>query len=354
MEREAPVCGLIPGVRGVREIRRSAAIAACALFVAAGCGGGDEPAETTEEAAPAEPELALEEVGEFEEPIALTGAQDGALYIGERAGVVRRMDAPGEKAEVVLDISADVSTEGEGGLLSLAHSPEGDEIFVTYAGRDKKLHLEGFAPGESEADAQKSRRELFAVDHPNEVHWGGHLDFDDDGRLYLSTGEGGPVAPRPLVSQDPDSPLGKLFRLDPDADEPEPELIALGLRNPWQFSIDGTDIWIGDVGDFQQEEVDLASTEMEGAAELRLAGPRGHGRDRGRGQGRAPGGSGAHVRAHRQARRPELRDHRRPRRPRPGAGAARRPLHLRRLLPRRDRVREAVGGGPRRAGADGA
>ena len=48
------------------------------------------------------------------------------------------MDAPGEKTEVVLDISADVSTEGEGGLLSLAHSPEGDEIFVTYSGRDKK------------------------------------------------------------------------------------------------------------------------------------------------------------------------------------------------------------------------
>ena len=44
------------------------------------------PAETTEEALPAEPELALEEIGEFEEPIALTGAPDGALYIGERAG----------------------------------------------------------------------------------------------------------------------------------------------------------------------------------------------------------------------------------------------------------------------------
>ena len=107
-----------------------------------------------------------------------------------------------------------------------------------------------------------SRRELLAIDHPNEVHWGGHLEFDDEGALYLSTGEGGPVAPRPLVSQDPGSPLGKLFRLDPDAAKPEPEMIALGLRNPWQFSIDGTDIWIGDVGDFQQEEVDLASTEV--------------------------------------------------------------------------------------------
>ncbi len=37
--------------------------------------------------------------------------------------------------------------------------------------------------------------------------------------------------------------------------------MAIGLRNPWRFSIDGEDIWIGDVGDFQQEEVDLASTD---------------------------------------------------------------------------------------------
>ena len=232
MERIWSICDLIHGVRGVWEIRRRAAIAVCALLAATGCEGGDEPAETTEKAAPAEPGLALEEIGDFEEPIALTGAPDGALYIAERAGMVRRMDAPGEKAEVVLDISADVSTEGEGGLLSLAHSPEGDEIFVTYAGRDKTLHLEGFEPGESEAEAQKSRRELFAVDHPNEVHWGGHVDFDDDGRLYLSTGEGGPVAPRPLVSQDPGSPLGKLFRLDPDADEARARAHRLGPSQP--------------------------------------------------------------------------------------------------------------------------
>ena len=253
-------------VSGARQIMWSAAVTACAALIGAGCGGGDdagEPAE--EEAPPAKPELALEEIGEFEEPIALTGAEDGSLYVGERAGVVRRFD-PEEKGEpeVVLDISDEVSTEGEGALLSLAHSPGRGEIFVTYAGRDKKLHLEGFTPGASESDAQKSRRELFTADHPNEVHWGGHLAFDSNGMLYLSIGEGGPVAPRPLVSQDPESPLGKLFRLDPGAEKPEPELVALGLRNPWQFSIDGKNIWIGDVGDFQQEEVDLASTDDAG------------------------------------------------------------------------------------------
>ncbi len=247
-------------VREARQITQSAVLIVSICLIAVGCGGGDGSDEPTgEEQAPGQPELVLEEIGEFEEPLALTSATDGTLYVGERAGVVKRIDPEeDEDTETVLDISGEVSTEGEGALLSIAASPKTEEVFVTYSGLDKRLHLEAFIPGD-----EKSRRELLAIEHPNEVHWGGHLEFDDDGRLYLSTGEGGPVAPRPLVSQDPKSPLGKLFRLDPDAEKPEPELIALGLRNPWQFSIDGTDIWIGDVGDFQQEEVDLASTEVK-------------------------------------------------------------------------------------------
>ena len=151
----------------------------------------------------------------------------------ERAGIVKRFDADTlEKPHTVLDISSDVSTEGEGGLLSIAAEPDGDRIFVSYAGLDKKLHLEAVsldAPNEA-----GKRQELLAVDHPNEVHWGGHVALDDDGLLYFSTGDGGPVAPRPLVSQDPEDLHGKLLRIDPDADpaEVKPQVMAIGLRNP--------------------------------------------------------------------------------------------------------------------------
>ena len=251
------------GVRGARQITGRAAVIVCAGLISAGCGGGDESDGPPEdEAPPAKPELALEEIGEFEEPIALTGTDDGSIYVAERAGIVKRLDTDTlEKPQTVLDISSDVSTEGEGGLLSLAAEPDGDRLFVSYAGLDKQLHLEAVsldAPGKA-----GKRQELLAVDHPNEVHWGGHVALDDDGLLYFSTGDGGPVAPRPLVSQDPEDLHGKLLRIDPDADPAvvEPQVMAIGLRNPWRFSIDGEDIWIGDVGDFQQEEVDLASTD---------------------------------------------------------------------------------------------
>ena len=34
-----------------------------------------------------------------------------------------------------------------------------------------------------------------------------------------------------------------------------PEVWAYGLRNPWRFSFDGSDVWIGDVGQGSVEEV---------------------------------------------------------------------------------------------------
>ena len=85
--------------------------------------------------------LVAVEVGRFEAPIALVGrpgTQD--LLLGERRGIVRRINlaadgsfSPGEE---VLDISGEVTTEGEGGLVGLAISPTGDQLYVSYTDRN--------------------------------------------------------------------------------------------------------------------------------------------------------------------------------------------------------------------------
>jgi glucose/arabinose dehydrogenase len=245
---------------------RTALAAAGALALSGGCGGGDGDAEPVP-AAPAQP--ALEKLGEFREPVFLAEQPggDGTLYVVERAGRVRALMPDGAvRSKPVLDVSHRVDSEGEGGLFSIAFAPDGSHVFAAYSAADRLVVERYDWNGEGgEADA-RSRRELLAIQHPNPIHWGGLLTFGPDTELYLATGEGGPVFPIPSRAQNPRSLLGKLLRLDPGTGDPE--VVAVGLRNPWRYSFDRRtgDLWIGDVGDFTEEEVDhVTARRMEGA-----------------------------------------------------------------------------------------
>lgn len=108
-------------------------------------------------------------------------------------------------------------------------------------------------------------------------HNGGMLEFGPDGYLYFSTGDGGSANDPEENGQDNFSLLGKMLRIDVDrpasgrpygipADNPfadgtlgAPEVFMTGLRNPWRFSFDEEtgDLWIGDVGQGEIEEVDF-------------------------------------------------------------------------------------------------
>jgi glucose/arabinose dehydrogenase len=242
---------------GLNRAAAGGALAATAFVFAACHGSGDE--STSRAAAhasnPGPPQLEL--VGRFQSPVFLAerpGA-DGGLYVVERDGRV----VPADGGRPLLDITDRVLTKGEAGMLSVAFPPRntrGGHFYVAYSGRDRRLHVDEFDAGPGEAAKPSSRREVLAIEHPNFVHWGGLLMFGPDGGLYLGTGDGGPPYPIPDTAQDPSSPLGKLLRVDRSATGAE--VIAMGLRNPWRYSFDRKteDLWIGDVGDFTQEEVD--------------------------------------------------------------------------------------------------
>jgi glucose/arabinose dehydrogenase len=253
--------------------RRSASLAGAALVLAALAGGcADEEAES--DVAPRQaPGLRLVKVAALNEPIALAEppGTGGSLYVAERGGRVRLVGADGDvESHPVLDLSDEITTEGEGGVLSIALPPNFERsrlMYVSYAGRDKRLHVDSYrVTPDGSAIADATRREVLAIPHPNFVHWGGLLAFGPDGELYLSTGDGGPPYPIPDTAQDPDSPLGKLLRIDPSSGRSE--VAAMGLRNPWRYSFDRKtgDVWIGDVGDFTQEEIDhVGFDELAGA-----------------------------------------------------------------------------------------
>ncbi len=124
------------------------------------------------------------------------------------------------------------------------------------------------ATGEGSVADPESARELLFVDQPYSNHNGGQLQFGPDGELYVGLGDGGSAGDPDRVAQDPENPLGKILRLDPEGEPGTYDVFALGLRNPWRFSFDRNtgDLWIGDVGQDSTEEVDgIASREAEGA-----------------------------------------------------------------------------------------
>jgi glucose/arabinose dehydrogenase len=121
------------------------------------------------------------------------------------------------------------------------------------------------------------------VDQPFDNHNGGMIAFGPDGFLYIGLGDGGGSGDPQGNAQDLTTLLGKILRIDVStgtpysipADNPfvgvagaRREIWALGLRNPWRFSFDrdSADLYIGDVGEADWEEIDFQSALVGGGA----------------------------------------------------------------------------------------
>jgi glucose/arabinose dehydrogenase len=120
-----------------------------------------------------------------------------------------------------------------------------------------------------------SERQVLKMADPANNHNGGMLAFDAEGMLLIGTGDGGGAGDPHKNGQDVTQPLGKLLRIDVDGGNPYglpvndaegrlgpdalPEIRATGLRNPWRYSVDRAtgDVFIGDVGQGEWEEVDV-------------------------------------------------------------------------------------------------
>lgn len=177
----------------------------------------------------------------------------------------------------LLDISGDVRDEGERGLLGMAFSPDGRQLFLHYSDNEGDTVVASWLMTASSVDTS-SRRTIFTTPQPFANHNGGQLAFGPDGYLYLGLGDGGGSGDPEGNGQNPDTPLGKVLRIDPDgaadddgyaipADNPfasgggAPETWVWGLRNPWRFSFDREtgDLWLPDVGEKAREEITLLS-----------------------------------------------------------------------------------------------
>jgi hypothetical protein len=253
--------------------------------------------------------LTLQSVGSFAEPIYVTSDPGNAnrLFVVERQG--RIIEVAGGATSVFADITPEVGCGGEcggeRGLLSIALAPDFDSsgrLFVDYAEDEGTgaIHVAELTASGASAPAG-SLRNLLTIEHPGASnHYGGQVQFGPEGDLFISTGDGGGANDEHHNAQNLSSLLGKILRIDPRpkgllpytippgnpfAGSPgaAPEIWSYGLRNPFRFSFDRAsgDLWIGDVGQENREEVDHAAAPGLGAGanygwncrEGRIAGP---------------------------------------------------------------------------------
>lgn len=224
------------------------------------------------------PNIVLEPVmNGLAQPVAITHAGDSRLFITLQDGRIVIWDGTRVLPEPFLDIRSRVQSGGERGLLSVAFHPRYNEngfFFVDYTDLNGDTVIARFhvSNDPNRADVN-SFRQLLHIDQPFANHNGGQLQFGPDGYLYIGMGDGGSGGDPGNRAQNLLELLGKLLRIDVDADpyaippsnpyagqsSTRNEIWAYGLRNPWRFSFDRAtgDLWIADVGQGNWEEIDF-------------------------------------------------------------------------------------------------
>ncbi len=200
------------------------------------------------------------------------------LFIVQQGGLVRILKGGALVAAPFLDITTLVSQGSERGLLGLAFDPQyatNGRFFIDYTDVAGNTVIARYTVSAGDPDLADpgSAVLLLAIDQPFANHNGGTVAFSPrDGYLYIGMGDGGSAGDPGDRAQDTGTLLGKLLRLDvsgatytipPDNPFAAPggareEIWATGLRNPYRFGFDplNGDIYIGDVGQNEWEEID--------------------------------------------------------------------------------------------------
>jgi glucose/arabinose dehydrogenase len=239
--------------------------------------------------------------------LATSPPNDGRLFVIERQGRIRIYENEQLRADPFLSITnvPDFAAGGEQGLLGLAFSPHyawNREFYVFYTTSDANVVARYRSSTTDYNKAEPTGEVILSIPDFAGNHNGGMIEFgNDDGYLYISTGDGGgggdPCRNGQQLKREGTCPggntpkeplLGKILRIDvtrtengkpyaipmdnPYADGVmgEPEIYIVGLRNPWRFSFDRQtgDMYIGDVGQNEWEELTILAPSQQRGANL--------------------------------------------------------------------------------------
>lgn len=221
---------------------------------------------------------------EVTDPMEIAIAEDGRVFLAERAGAIKVWDPVTEETTLAGWIPVYMIIED--GLLGLTLDPDFSEngwMYVFYApdnGGPSRLSRFTVEGNSIHMESEKILLEI-PVQRNDCCHAGGSLAFDATGNLYVSTGdntnpydrEGSPIDERPgnhkadaqRSSGNTNDLRGKILRIHPEPDGtysiPEgnlfeadslhrPEIYTMGHRNPFRIAVDSKTGWLywGDVG----------------------------------------------------------------------------------------------------------
>ena len=189
-----------------------------------------------------------------------------------------------------LDISSQVTTGGERGMLGLAFHPNFQQngyFYVRYNNSAGHV-IARYTASTTNPDVANTSSAQTILTYPKSStnHNGGWIDFGPDGFLYTSLGDDDNFAnPQDITS----NLHGKILRIDVNGDDfptdntrnykippsnpfvgvgGDDEIWAYGLRNPWRCGFDREtgDLWIADVGELAYEEVNFQAAGAPGGA----------------------------------------------------------------------------------------
>jgi glucose/arabinose dehydrogenase len=216
-------------------------------------------------------------------PVGLRNAGDGSnrLFIVNQGGTISVYKNGQMLPTPFLDVSSKtVFDNSERGLLGLAFDPNyaSNGFFYIYytsqpaAAVTISRYSVSANPDVADANSEVVLKTQAHSEFPN--HNGGSVLFGNDGCLYAGIGDGGSGGDPNNNAQNLATLLAKIIRISPvdgtactaapgnpfvGVAGALPEIWALGVRNPWRITMDRQtgDLWIADVGQEREEEVDF-------------------------------------------------------------------------------------------------
>jgi glucose/arabinose dehydrogenase len=201
-------------------------------------------------------------------PTAMARAPDGRIFIAEKSGDLRVVKDGVLLAQPFLSLPVD--SAGERGLLGVTFDPNfaaNRFVYVYYTTSSAPVHnrVSRFVANGNVVQPG-SETVLLELDNLSTAtnHNGGAIHFGRDGKLYIAVGENATESNSQTLS----NLLGKILRINRNGTIPSDnpfvgvpgargEIWALGLRNPFTFSVQpGTGrIFVNDVGGTAFEEI---------------------------------------------------------------------------------------------------